>query len=390
MTVKKRIAAMMMTTICLGLLAACGTNEVNEPQQTANTATDKPLQTETTEQTNEPEPEPEPEQTDAAEGPYTVLAEELRAPWVIAFDEEALYISEREGNIVKLDGTQMTRQSVHLTKSVHGVGEGGFLGFLLSPDFAQTKLAYAYHTYEAKGQIWNRVVLIKQEGDEWNEVKALVEEIPGAANHDGGRMAIGPDKLLYVTTGDAQQRELAQNLNSLAGKILRITLDGKIPADNPFPNSYVYSYGHRNPQGLVWNEEGILYNTEHGPSGTPGGHDEINVIEAGGNYGWPTIYGDATAEGMIAPIYHTGEEAIAPSGAALDANNRILLATLRGGALYRFDPAINEMTVVFEGEGRLRDVKINDGRVYVITNNTDGRGNPSKTDDRLLLLNDVN
>ncbi|CAM4507109.1 glucose/arabinose dehydrogenase [Paenibacillus endophyticus] len=390
MTAKKRIAAMIMTTLCLGILAACESNETKEAQPATEVptaiATEQPNETDTAVESTEPGPN-EPEMSDE---PYTVLAQELRVPWVIAFHEDIVYISEREGNIVKVDGAQMTRQSVHLKKSVQGVGEGGFLGFVLSPDFAQSKTAYAYHTYEEKGRLLNRVVLLEQSGDQWNEMETLLEGIPGAANHDGGRMAFGPDKQLYVTTGDAQQRELAQDINSLAGKILRMTPSGGIPEDNPFPDSYVYSYGHRNPQGLVWNDEGILYNTEHGPSGNPGGHDEINIIEAGGNYGWPAIYGDSTAKGMIAPIYHTGEEAIAPSGATIDAGNRMLIATLVGSALYRYDPATQEMIVVFEGEGRLRDVKIKDGRVYVITNNTDGRGTPKENDDRLLLLQDLN
>lgn len=383
MTGRKRIAALMMTMVCVGMLAACESNETSESQPTATTpvseATDKPQEAETN----------EPAETDDTAAAYEVLAQELHVPWVMTFDEDIVYISEREGNIVKVDGNKMTRQAVHLNKGVHGIGEGGFLGFLLAPDFAKSKLAYAYHTYEEKGRILNRVVLLKQNGEQWDEVRALLEGIPGAANHDGGRMAFGPDNMLYVTTGDAQQRELAQDRNSLAGKILRMTPEGKVPKDNPFPGSHVYSYGHRNPQGLVWNHEGVMFNTEHGPSGDPGGHDEINIIKAGGNYGWPTIYGDDEHEGMITPIYHSGEKAIAPSGATIDESNRILIATLMGGALYRYDPATREMAVLFEGEGRLRDVKIKDGRIYVITNNTDGRGIPSKTDDRLLLLKPI-
>jgi glucose/arabinose dehydrogenase len=383
LTVKKRIAAMMITTLCLGMLVACESNETSSTNTKVNETTDRPEKTMAIDETTEPlEP-------DDQDGAFTVLAKELRVPWVIAFDEDIVYISEREGNVVKVDGDSTTRQAVHLLKSVHDRGEGGFLGFLLAPDFAKSREAYAYHTYEENGRVMNRVVLIKQNAGQWDEVRALLEGIPGAANHDGGRMAIGPDKLLYVTTGDAQQPKLAQDRNSLAGKILRMTLNGHVPEDNPFPGSYVYSYGHRNPQGLVWNSEGILFNTEHGPSGDPGGHDEINKIVAGGNYGWPTIYGDAAQKGMITPIYHTGEEAIAPSGATIDENNRLLIATLVGEALYRYDPATKNMSIVFEGEGRLRDVKIKDGLIYVITNNTDGRGMPSPSDDRLLVLKQI-
>lgn len=380
-TAGKKLAAILMTMICLGILSACEVNESAGPQTSTNAptslVTEQPSESMPAEETAEPEEE---------EAAFTVLAQELRIPWVIAFDQDIVYISEREGNIVKVDGSSMTRQTVNLQKNVKHAGEGGFLGFLLAPDFALTRLAYANHTYEEKGQTLNRVVLLKQNGEQWDEVRPLLEAIPGAANHDGGRMAIGPDERLYVTTGDAQQRELAQDKGSLAGKILRMTLDGKVPEDNPFPGSFVYSYGHRNPQGLVWNHEDIMFNTEHGPSGHPGGHDEINIIEAGGNYGWPDIYGGTEKEGMITPIFHTGEKAIAPSGAAMDENNRMLIATLVGGALYRYDPATKDMSVIFEGEGRLRDVKMKDGRIYVITNNTDGRGTPSQNDDRLLRL----
>jgi glucose/arabinose dehydrogenase len=385
----KRVAAVLTISVWLGVLAACGQNE--GPDVSPPIVSPEATPTETIPETAAPETTEEATTEPPAESsePFEVVAEKLRVPWVIEFAGDVIYVSEREGNVVRIDGDKTTRQTVNLTKSVHGRGEGGFLGFLLAPDFEETQEAYAYHTYQEDGQTLNRVVLLKQNGDKWDEVRALLEGIPGASNHDGGRMAYGPDKLLYITTGDAQERELAQDKNSLAGKILRMTLDGKVPADNPFPNSYVYSYGHRNPQGMAWTDDGVMLATEHGPSGTPGGHDEINVIEPGGNYGWPAVYGDQTQSGMIPPVYHTGEPAIAPSGATIDDRNRMLIATLLGSALYRYDPASKDMSIVFEGEGRLRDVKIKDGRIYVITNNTDGRGTPGKTDDRLLIVNDV-
>ncbi|SFE40304.1 Glucose/arabinose dehydrogenase, beta-propeller fold [Paenibacillus algorifonticola] len=376
----KRVTAVLTLSVWIGVLAACGQNE--DPGATPRSTAAAP---EVTSDTAVPTAAAEP--TSESTGPYEVAAEELRAPWVIAFAGNVIYVSEREGNVVQIDGDQWTRQTVNLTKSVHGGGESGFLGFLLAPDFEQSQKAYAYHTYEENGETLNRVVQLKYTGKSWDETRPLLEGIPGAYNHDGGRMAYGPDKLLYITTGDAGQPELSQDQGSLAGKILRMTLDGKVPADNPFPDSYVYSYGHRNPQGLAWTDKGVMLVTEHGPSGSPGGHDEINIIEPGGNYGWPTLYGDQTGSGMIPPVYHTGEPAIAPSGAAIDDQNRMLIATLVGSALYRYDPATKAMSVVFDGEGRLRDVKMKDGRVYVITNNTDGRGNPSKTDDRLLIVN---
>ncbi|WP_338552155.1 PQQ-dependent sugar dehydrogenase [Paenibacillus sp. KS-LC4] len=377
----KRISTLLTFSICIGLLAACGQNDAPGAIQFTSAASPK-----ATFDSAVSEMTASPEFNAGSTEAYEVIAEKLRAPWVIAFADDVIYVSEREGHIVKIEGKQQTRQNVYLTKSVQGGGEGGLLGFLLAPDFEQSQLAYAYHTYEEGGETLNRIVQLKYTGESWEEAHALLEGIPGAFNHNGGRMAYGPDKLLYITTGDAQQPELSQDTRSLAGKILRMTLDGKVPADNPFAGSYVFSYGHRNPQGLAWTDKGVMLVTEHGPSGSPGGHDEINVIEPGGNYGWPNVYGDQTGSGLIPPVYHSGEPAIAPSGAAIDDQNRMLIATLAGRSLYRYNLETTEMAVVFNGEGRLRDVKLKDGRVYVITNNTDGRGSPSATDDRLLLL----
>lgn len=317
---------------------------------------------------------------------YHVLAEQLRTPWSIDFDGDTIYVSEREGNIVQIKDGTLTRQSVQTEKPVAHQGEGGFLGFALAPDFQDSGKAFAYHTYDQDGKGMNRLVLLKQDGNQWTESQVFLERIPGSNVHNGGRIAIGPDDMLYVTTGDSGEGELAQNQESLAGKILRLTLEGKVPADNPTAGSYVYTLGHRNSQGLAWNSEGELYSSEHGPSGTPGGHDEINEITAGSNYGWPEIYGDDKLEGMKLPIYHSGETAIAPSGIAFDEQDRLYVATLRGQMLYQFRPENASLEVVLEGEGRLRDVKVHDGKTYVITNNTDGRGVPSDQDDRLLVL----
>ncbi|MFG1731643.1 Quinoprotein glucose dehydrogenase B precursor [Paenibacillus sp. GM2FR] len=323
------------------------------------------------------------EKTDSS---VQVLAEQLRTPWSIDFDGDTIYISEREGNIVQIQDGTLTRQSVHTEKSVAHQGEGGFLGFALAPDFQDSGKAFAYHTYDSDGKVMNRLVLLKQEGNQWTESQVFLERIPGSNVHNGGRIAIGPDEMLYVTTGDSGEGELAQNQESLAGKILRLTLDGKVPADNPTAGSYIYTLGHRNSQGLAWNSDGEFYSSEHGPSGTPGGHDEINEITAGSNYGWPEIIGDEQQEGMNTPLYHSSETAIAPSGIAFDEEDYMYVATLRGQKLYRFRPEDASLETVLEGEGRLRDVKVHDGKTYVITNNTDGRGVPSDQDDRLLVL----
>lgn len=317
---------------------------------------------------------------------YTILAEKLRTPWSIQFDEDTIYVSEREGHIVKMSNGTVTRQKVKLNKPLKIQGEGGFLGIQLAPDFHNTRQAYAYHTYEEGGKILNRVVVLQEKNGAWEELKAYLEGIPGGNIHNGGRLAIGPDNMLYITTGDSGTDKLAQDVKSTAGKILRMTLDGKVPADNPFAKSYVYSYGHRNSQGIAWDKQGRMFSSEHGPSGDPGGHDEINLIEKGKNYGWPVIIGNAKKEGMVTPLYQTGDTAIAPSGIAIDPEGQLLIATLIGKKLYRFNPNTKQLTTMLEGEGRLRDVKVHNGGIYVLTNNTDGRGNPSATDDRLLML----
>jgi glucose/arabinose dehydrogenase len=170
---------------------------------------------------------------------FQVLAKKLQTPWAIDFNGEQIYISERVGTIVKIEGTKLTRQQLTLNKAVYPEGEGGLLGFVLAPDFAKTKQAYAYHTYQENGKTYNRLVLLQENTAGWKEVKAFIEHIPGSSNHNGGRLAVGPDHNLYITTGDSTKGELAQDLKSLGGKILRMTIEGKIPQDNPFPNSYV-------------------------------------------------------------------------------------------------------------------------------------------------------
>ena len=374
---------LMMLLVAAGLASGCfGVAEAPSPTAapTGGTAGGAPA-TGTPPAAGEPAQEP-------VEAGVRTLAEKLRTPWAIAFAGEAIYISEREGSIVRVEADGTTRRKpVRLKEAAYPTGEAGFLGFVLAPDFETSKSAYAYHTYEKGGRALNRVVLLEEREAEWVETGTLLEGIPGARVHDGGRLAFGPDGMLYVTTGDAGEEELAQDADSLAGKILRLDPAGGAPEDNPFPGSFVYSYGHRNPQGLAWTADGVMYAAEHGPSGQPGGHDEINVIRPGGNYGWPHVYGDAEQEGTIGPLYHSGEPpAIAPSGIAADEAGRLYLATLRGETLFRFDPKTKGLAPVLQGEGRLRDVAVRGGYLYVLTNNTDGRGSPAANDDRLLRL----
>lgn len=317
-------------------------------------------------------------------GETETAADNLDAPWEIQFAGEDIYMTLRSGSIVKVSGGEQTVQPISLNPDVLSQGEGGLLGFALAPDFADSRTAYVYHTYGEGDGIRNRVIRIEEEasGAGWNETAVLLDDILGARTHDGGRLAFGPDGMLYATTGDAQDQSSSQDTGSAAGKILRMTPEGEVPGDNPIENSYVYSYGHRNSQGIDWLDDGTMYASEHGPRG----HDEMNEITAGANYGWPDVMGDETGDGLTPPLYHTGTGTLAPSGIAATPDGKLLVANLRGESLTEFDPTTNEMTEILNNVGRIRDVAVHDGQVYLITNNTDGRGSPGDQDDKLLIL----
>lgn len=310
------------------------------------------------------------------------LADQLNTPWTIEKSGDTIYLTERPGAIVKLENGEVTRQQLTLEKEVSTNSEAGLLGFILAPDFPESQLAYAYYTYNEDGQAYNRIITLKNEGNLWQEQDILIDHIPSGNVHHGGRIAIGPDNKLYATTGDAAQPELAQDIHSLAGKILRFNLDGSIPEDNPFDNSYVYSYGHRNPQGLAWSEEQTLYASEHGDNA----NDEINQIEAGNNYGWPIIEGTETHTDMVTPLFTSGSDITwAPSGMAYYQGS-LYVATLRGAAILAFHLEEQIQDAFIEDYGRIRDVYIEGDELYFITNNTDGRGSAQTNDDQLYLI----
>ena len=321
----------------------------------------------------------------------------LEIPWSMAFAPDGrLFVTERPGRVRIIDMATRASELALTIDDVYSEGEAGLLGLALDPQFAQTRFVYLYYSARlSTGGIANRVVRYREAGSRLGERAMLLDGIPAAQIHDGGRIRFGPDGLLYITAGDAANTNLAQDLGSLAGKILRINRDGTTPRENPFA-SPIYSYGHRNPQGLDWHPgTGQLWAVEHGNVG----NDEVNAIDAGANYGWPRIEGSQTMAGMRAPLTFYNP-AIAPSGTSFYRGDRfprfvnnVFSGTLRGTHLLRLipdgsAPRIASQEVLLNGRfGRLRDVIPGpDGYLYIATNNRDGRGSPAATDDRILRI----
>jgi len=329
-----------------------------------------------------------------------IVADNLTIPWSIDWlPDGTVLFTERNGNL-RIIQQGILLQEPLLSLSVGGV-EGGLLGVTVDPNYSENNYIYLYYTYNEFLTTKNKLVRYQFSDGILVEDKILIDGIPGGPFHDGGRIQFGPDKKLYIATGEAGLPNISQNLNSLGGKILRINSDGTIPDNNPWKNSPIYSIGHRNPQGMDWDKSGNLFVTEHGPSGLRGiAHDEINKIIAGANYGWPDIIGDEEKENMLKPILHSGEDTWAPSGSEFYFGNKIpqwegmyFVATLRGNHLHmvEFDLESNSVTShekLFQDEfGRLRDVQTGpDGFLYILTSNQDGRGSPKTNDDKILRI----
>jgi glucose/arabinose dehydrogenase len=319
-----------------------------------------------------------------------VVATGLNIPWDIAFlPTGELLVTERTGKLVRISTTGEKKSLV--VTGVRTTGESGLLGVTLHPQFATNHWLYLYITETAGQGLINKVVRYKYIADELIEPKIIISGIPGAIYHDGGRMEFGPDGLLYITTGDATQEALAQNRSSLAGKLLRLKDDGSIPADNPWGTA-VYTYGHRNSQGLAWDTAGRLWSTEHGRSGATSGYDEINLIVRGGNYGWPTIEGPATKDGLISPAWQSGASDTWAPASALYLNGSLFFGGLRGEALLEAKLDGAKVTAVkkhfLKQYGRIRTVRLGpDGMIYFTTSNRDGRGTVRTGDDKIFRIN---
>jgi glucose/arabinose dehydrogenase len=337
-----------------------------------------------------------------------VVAGGLEVPWGLAFLPGGdLLVTERPGRVRLVRGGRLLPQAV-LRLEVGTRSESGLMGIAVHPDFAHNRLFYVYYTTPGWIHPTNRIERFRLAPDGTSAVhdRVIFDGIPAAMYHDGGRLRFGPDGMLYVGTGDGRTGARAQDLASPNGKILRLTPDGEIPADNPWPGKAAWVVGVRNAEGFDWWDAQTLVIADHGPSGENKrqGHDEIDVVHKGDNLGWPNIYGCQTAAGMITPSL-TWNEAVPPGGAAFYRGNAIagwrnsfLVGTLKSKHLHRvvLDPAdpshVLNHEVYFAGEppegyGRLRDVFVSpDHELYVTTSNCDGRGNCPPTKDLILRI----
>lgn len=346
------------------------------------------------------------------QGQVAVQAEEvvsgLEVPWGILFISDTdMLVTERPGRIRLVRDGQLQREPVAIVP-VTARGEGGLLGIAPHPEFASNRLFYIYYTADRNGSSVNLVERWQLSRDRTSASpdKIIVDNIPVARFHNGGRLRFGPDGMLYIGTGDARNPQNSQDINSLAGKILRVTPEGQVPEDNPFPDNPAYIIGIRNTQGFDWLNPSTLAITDHGPSGELGrtGHDEVSVASGGANLGWPPIYGCQNQEGMIPPSL-SWEEAVPPGGAAIYTGDAIpqwqgslLMGVLGASHLHRvtFEPQspdqVQSHEVYFQNElGRLREVIMGpDGELYVTTSNCDGRGNCPPDKDKILRINSGN
>lgn len=375
---RRRPPALPAAAILIGALALAGCTDApsSEPSSPAP-STSSPAASPTPRPTPTPTPTAEAEPLPAE--PET-FADGLDAPWSIAWTADGIpLVSERDtGRILEFDADGTAREVGTVAGIRHGT-EGGLLGLAMHESGL-----FVYFT----ASDGNRVVRYDLAGSpgqyRLGDRDTLLEELPFSPVHNAGRIAFGPDGMLYVPVGDARNPSAAQDPDVRRGKILRVNPDGSVPSDNPTPGSPVYSMGHRNVQGLVWDADGTLYASEFGQNAW----DELNVIEPGGNYGWPLVEGTGgEGRGFIDPIATWRTSAASPSGIAL-VGDTIVIANLRGEVLRAVSTADPGTQSEYYGEyGRLRDVAVGpDGALWILTNNTDGRGNPRAGDDRILRV----
>jgi glucose/arabinose dehydrogenase len=361
--------------LILALTAATGCTGANpEPAPTAQQPTVGPTRT-------------APVQTWWRAGPVTgTLASGLAAPWsVVALAGGGALISQRDDGTVRELTAAGELRTVGTVPGVVSGGESGLHGLAVLTT-GETPLLYAYFGSADDNRV-ARMPLLGEAGEyELGEAEVVLDGIPRASTHDGGRLAFGPDGYLYVTTGDAQHPDAPQDADALGGKILRITTDGDPAPGNPW-GTRVWSMGHRNVQGIAWTADGTMWASEFGQNTW----DELNRIEPGMNYGWPVVEGVANTAGFVDPVAAWATSDASPSGIATSGDT-VFVAGLRGERLWQIDTrdghAVGAPVAAFAGAyGRLRDVvAVPDGSLWLLTNNTDGRGSPRPGDDLLLRI----
>ncbi|RFP67044.1 T9SS C-terminal target domain-containing protein [Hymenobacter lapidiphilus] len=334
----------------------------------------------------------------------SALTTGLVVPWELVWGpDNFIWMTERGGRISRVNPVTGAVTPLITLADVSTSSEGGLLGMVLHPDFATAPYVYVVYNYTENGVYLEKLVRLTYANGTLSAPLVLLGQIPATSTHSGSRLLILPDRTLLMSTGDAQQQPQAQNPASLNGKILRLNLDGTIPANNPTPGSPVYTLGHRNPQGLVRSPAGRLYSSEHGANSD----DELNLIEPGRNYGWPNVEGSCDlpaeqtfcAQNSVREPLTTWTPTLGVAGLAYYSSpaipgwqNHLLLLSLKGSrltdlALNTAGDAIPARTDYLTSFGRLRAICVSpQGRVYVGTSNRDGRGNPAASDDRILVL----
>lgn len=346
------------------------------------------------------------ESQDKAAFRVETVATGLEVPWAFAWLPNGdMLVTERPGRVRIIEGGKLRAAPIFTVPDVEPSGESGLMDISVHPSFAGNSFVYVAYAYNADGKKV-KVVRYKYAGGAFNEPKVIIENIPAARNHAGTRARFGPDGKLYVTTGDATDWNLAQDSNSVAGKTLRLNDDGSVPNDNPFVGKAgyrpeIWSTGHRNAQGLAWQPgSGLMFQTEHGPSGFEGrggGADEVNIVEAGKNYGWPTIYGQRTQAGLEPPLLEYSPACAPASGAFYNGGKlpefkgNLFFGCLRGARIIRVvldgRKVVRQENLLEKNLGRIRELAEGpDGLIYFSTSNRDGRGSPTADDDRIMRL----
>ena len=318
-----------------------------------------------------------------------ILAENLDKPRAIAIYDDRIFVTEKDGLIRVIEDNTLL-ESPLATFRTPNVFDGGLLGIAVHPNFSTNNFIYVFLTYEENGDLWNKILRITEEKNKLKDVEIILDKIPGSSFTNGGFLKFGPDNKLYVGAGTvSDESHLPQDINSLSGKILRLNDDGTIPNDNPFPNSLVYSLGHRHPQGMTWDDNDNLFVAEFGPEK----NDEINLILPGKNYGWPEQQCSGSPDFENAILCY--DPSIEPggilfySGDKIQFESKFIMASMRATNLYQvdFEDGLSSQKSILSGNGRIRDVvEGTDGSLYVITSNTDGKGFPDGLDDRLLRI----